>query len=260
MRSVLLTNRAARGAASASADASVVRASATWAVDRGKIPREPRPHDHTAMSRTGGPREPALRASGPSSVQRSAPTVSASTRYAASLALLRSRRRVMATTAGRSSSGWSVTGTAETAAVTEFLKKLPYLAAGIEVERLILDDGSEFLNMSTMRHSDDVISGELPALSVAGSRSPTGAWIRSKRERSSPEIVLYPYTRSETERSRFARPRSCRASGSTTSLRPASGAALTSRQRRAASTSCRHIKASGRVPERRARGTGLTLV
>ncbi|MDQ3670745.1 MAG: DNA (cytosine-5-)-methyltransferase [Actinomycetota bacterium] len=40
----------------------------------------------------------------------------------------------------------------ETPAVTELLEKLPYLAAGIEAERLLLDDGSEFLNMSTMRH------------------------------------------------------------------------------------------------------------
>jgi len=45
----------------------------------------------------------------------------------------------------------------ETPALAELLGGLPCLAAGVEAERLLLDDGSEFLNMSTMRHSDDVI-------------------------------------------------------------------------------------------------------
>ena len=45
----------------------------------------------------------------------------------------------------------------ETPALAELLDGLPCLAAGVEAERLLLDGGSEFLNMSTMRHSDDVI-------------------------------------------------------------------------------------------------------
>lgn len=45
----------------------------------------------------------------------------------------------------------------ETPTVVEALAELPNLEAGVDAERLILDDGREFLNMSTMRHSAGVI-------------------------------------------------------------------------------------------------------
>lgn len=45
----------------------------------------------------------------------------------------------------------------ETPALVDLLKELPVLGAGVDAERLIIDDGHEFLNMSTMRHSDRVV-------------------------------------------------------------------------------------------------------
>lgn len=49
------------------------------------------------------------------------------------------------------------TGLQQTPTVVELLEALPCLDAGVEAERLILDDGREFLNMSTMRHSESVM-------------------------------------------------------------------------------------------------------
>jgi DNA (cytosine-5)-methyltransferase 1 len=53
----------------------------------------------------------------------------------------------------------SANGSAQPATwmVVEALAELPDLEAGVEAERLVLDDGREFLNMSTMRHSPEVI-------------------------------------------------------------------------------------------------------
>lgn len=45
----------------------------------------------------------------------------------------------------------------ETSALLDLLSDLPVLGAGIDAERLITEDGREFLNMSTMRHSRRVI-------------------------------------------------------------------------------------------------------
>jgi len=45
----------------------------------------------------------------------------------------------------------------ETLAVTALLNELPLLGSGVDAEILALDDGREFLNMSTMRHSPEVI-------------------------------------------------------------------------------------------------------
>lgn len=45
----------------------------------------------------------------------------------------------------------------ETPALLELLNELPVLDAGVDAERLVLDDGRELLNMSTMSHSDRVI-------------------------------------------------------------------------------------------------------
>ena len=45
----------------------------------------------------------------------------------------------------------------ETLALLDVLSELPVLSAGVEAEWLVADDGREFLNMSTMRHSDRVI-------------------------------------------------------------------------------------------------------
>lgn len=48
-------------------------------------------------------------------------------------------------------------GLPETPAVLDLLDELPVMAAGVDAERLVTKDGREFLNMSTMRHSDRVI-------------------------------------------------------------------------------------------------------
>lgn len=45
----------------------------------------------------------------------------------------------------------------ETWTVVEALAELPDVKVGVQAERLLLDDGREFLNMSTMRHSPEVI-------------------------------------------------------------------------------------------------------
>lgn len=45
----------------------------------------------------------------------------------------------------------------ETPALLELLEELPVLGAGVDAERLVTEDGREFLNMSTMRHSSQVI-------------------------------------------------------------------------------------------------------
>lgn len=45
----------------------------------------------------------------------------------------------------------------ETPTVLEVLAQLPYLDAGVDAERFKVADGREFLNMSTMRHSPEVI-------------------------------------------------------------------------------------------------------
>jgi len=48
-------------------------------------------------------------------------------------------------------------GLPETPALVDLLDELPVLAAGADAERLVTEDGREFLNMSTMRHSEQVI-------------------------------------------------------------------------------------------------------
>ena len=45
----------------------------------------------------------------------------------------------------------------ETPALLDLLNDLPVLDAGVDAERLVTEDGREFLNMSTMRHSRRVI-------------------------------------------------------------------------------------------------------
>jgi DNA (cytosine-5)-methyltransferase 1 len=45
----------------------------------------------------------------------------------------------------------------ETPALSELLSALPVLPAGVEAERLVTGTGDEFLNMSTMRHSERVV-------------------------------------------------------------------------------------------------------
>lgn len=48
-------------------------------------------------------------------------------------------------------------GLPETPALIDLLSELPVLGASVDAERLITEDGREFLNMSTMRHSERVI-------------------------------------------------------------------------------------------------------
>lgn len=45
----------------------------------------------------------------------------------------------------------------ETSALLDVLQALPVLSAGVDAEWLLMDDGREFLNMSTMRHSERVM-------------------------------------------------------------------------------------------------------
>ena len=45
----------------------------------------------------------------------------------------------------------------ETSALLDLLNDLPVLGSGVDAERLVMDDGRELLNMSTMRHSDRVV-------------------------------------------------------------------------------------------------------
>ena len=45
----------------------------------------------------------------------------------------------------------------ETPGLLDLLNELPVLGAGVDAERLVTEDGREFLNMSTMRHSERVI-------------------------------------------------------------------------------------------------------
>jgi DNA (cytosine-5)-methyltransferase 1 len=45
----------------------------------------------------------------------------------------------------------------ETPALLDMLELLPVLDTGVDAERLVTEDGREFLNMSTMRHSERVI-------------------------------------------------------------------------------------------------------